>query len=91
MALAGKELGKYVGYCIGLDQAPDTIKYVLLSLLFMVNCYVFFLSCLLHHHADYHWDRLFLRHHIPFTYDLFDHSYLLTYLTPSMTHIRLPT
>jgi hypothetical protein len=51
----------------------------------------FFLSCLLHHHADYHWDHLFLRHHIPLTYDLFDYSYLLTYLTPSMTHIRLPT
>jgi hypothetical protein len=37
MVLAGKELGKYVGYCIGLDRAPDVIKYVLLSLLFMVN------------------------------------------------------
>jgi hypothetical protein len=47
---------------------------------------MFFLSCLLHHHADYHWDHLSLRHHIPLTYDLFDHSYLLTYLTPSMTH-----
>jgi hypothetical protein len=54
----------------------------------LLLCFLSF--CLLHHHADYHWDRLFLCHHIPLTYDLFDHSYLLTYLTPSMTHDCLP-
>jgi hypothetical protein len=49
--------------------------------------------CLLHHtyHMDYHWDHLFFRHHIPSTYDLSDHSYLLTDLTLYMTHIGLPT
>jgi hypothetical protein len=39
----------------------------------------FLLSCLLHHHADYHWDRLFLCHHIPLcTTCLITHICLLT-------------